>query len=428
MNKNKISASIMLMLLLVSLVPFASAENDNEPYLYIEQVRINGDVANDGDILYVERGDDIRLRVVLQANEEVRNAYMGAYISGYRYAHHEPSMVMAHTPTFNIPEGHKRSFDINLRVPMEIEQKDAKLRLVLFDENSGSVITFNYQLAIYGAGEGTAVNIRNFFISPSSTIEAGRALSFKVQVRNIGNHELDDVTVKVAIPALNIQTFETIDRLRVDETQSFESLLLRIPNDAKAGDYEVIATVEFDRFQSTTQRKMITVTKTEEIQTGVDGVSVVTMPERVEVTASQDFQGSMYPILIENKGASSKTYILSVTGHEGWATVTFEPSSVFVVRGASSQTAYLRIKPLDGVSAGDRMLNIKVQTGDEVKENAVLAHVRVADEAKETTTWDARQILEWALVVLIVVLIVLGLIVVFRKMRKNNDEDEQTYY
>ena len=428
MKTKKISASIMLMLLLVSLVPLASAENNEEPYMYIEQVRINGDVANDGDILYVERGDDLRIRVVLQANDEVRHAYMGAYISGYRYAHYEPSMVMVHTPTFNVPAGHKRSFDLNLKVPMEIEQKDAKFRIILFDENSGSVITYNYQLAIYGSDEKVAVNIRNFFVSPSDTVEAGRALSFKVQVRNFGNYNLDDVTVRVAIPELNIQTFETIDWLRMDETQSFESLLLRIPHDAKAGDYEVIATVNYDRFQVTSQKKMITVTKSDKIEKGVDGVSVVTMPERVEVTASQDFQGSLYPILIENKGASSNTYVLSVTGHEGWATITFEPSSAFVVRGGQSQTAYLRIKANEGVTAGDRMLTIRVQTGDEVREQSVLARVIVAEEAKEEKSWEARQILEWALVVLIIVLIILGLIVVFKKARKNNEDDEQTYY
>ncbi len=429
MKYKKISASIMLMLLVVSLMPMISAEENNEDHMYIEQVRINGDVAHDEDVLYVERGDTINLRVVLQTNEEVRNAYMGAYLSGYRHAHHEPRMVMDHTPTFNIPEGHKRSFDLEVEVPMEIEQKDAKLRLILFDENSASVVTFNYQLAIYGAEEGSAVNIRNFFISPSNTIEAGRAMSFKVQVRNHGNHDLDDVTVRVEVPELNIKTHETIDWLDVDETKSFESLLLRIPQDAKAGNYEVIATVDYDRFQSVSESKTFEVTKTEEIVSGKDGISTITMPERVEVTASQDYQGSMYPILIENKGASSKTYILSVSGHEGWATVTFEPSSAFVVRGGQTQTAYLRIKAQDGVEAGDRMLNVKVQTGEEVKEQSVLAKVVVPEDREEARSWEARQVLEWALVVLIIVLIVLGLIVVFRKMKKNNEEeDDQTYY
>jgi hypothetical protein len=208
MNAKNICASIMAVLLVVTLVPLASA------YLEIEQVRINGDVANDYDDLYVERGDEIKIRVVLQAEEEVRQAYLGAYLSGYRYAHYEPNMVMAHTNTFNIPAGNKRSFDLTLKVPMDMQQKDAKLRLILFDENSGSVITYNYQLSIYGSDERAAVQIRNFFVSPSDTVEAGRALSFKVQVKNYGNYDLDHVTVKVAIPELNIQTFETIDWLK----------------------------------------------------------------------------------------------------------------------------------------------------------------------------------------------------------------------
>ena len=74
------------------------------------------------------------------------------------------------------------------------------------------------------------------------------------------------------------------------------------------------------------------------------------------------------------------------------------------------------------------MLNIKVQTGDEVREQSVLAKVIVAEDVKEEKSWETRQILEWALVVLIIVLIILGLIVVFKKVRKNNEDDEQTYY
>lgn len=431
MKAKTISASIMMMLLVISLVPFTSAQiaDEQEPYLYIEQVRINGDVANDNDDLYVERGDDIQIRVVLQANENVRQAYLGAYLSGYRYAQYEPNLVMAHTNTFNIPEGNKRSFDLTLKVPTDMEQKDAKLRLVLFDENSGSIITYNYQLSIYGADEKAAVQIRNFFLSPSDSVEAGRALSFKVQVKNYGNYDLDHVTVKVAIPELNVQTYETIDWLKRDETQSFESLLLRIPTDAKAGQYEVVATVEFDRFQVTKQSKTVTVTSTETMTKGQDGVSMITMPEAVQVIAhSQNNQGSLYPILIENKGASSKTYVLSVTGHEGWATVTFEPSSVFVVRGGQTQTAYLRINALNAVES-DNILRVKVASGEEMQETTVLASVKVQETKTKETSINAKQILEWALVVLIIVLIILGLIVVFKKMKRNNeDEDDQTYY
>jgi uncharacterized membrane protein len=103
--------------------------------------------------------------------------------------------------------------------------------------------------------------------------------------------------------------------VKKEETQSFESLLLRIPQDAKAQDYEVIATVEYDRFQVTSQKQLVTVTRTESLEKGADGVSVITMPESVQIIAgSQNFQGSLYPILIENKGASSKTYVLSVSG------------------------------------------------------------------------------------------------------------------
>src|SRR5690606_20898163 len=136
--------------------------------------------------------------------------------------------------------GNKRSFDLTVKVPEDMNQKDAKLRIVVADENSPNLITYNYQLSIYGTAESNAIQIRDFLISPSTTVEAGKAMNFRVRVKNVGNYDLDDVTAEVAIPGLGIQTYETIDSLRVDQTMSFEALLLRLPYDAQPGTYDVV--------------------------------------------------------------------------------------------------------------------------------------------------------------------------------------------
>ncbi|PIN81814.1 hypothetical protein COV13_00280, partial [Candidatus Woesearchaeota archaeon CG10_big_fil_rev_8_21_14_0_10_32_9] len=288
---NLMTAILLLVVLVISSVSAVqSAEvqpiNDGldvnatpSAYIAITDVKINSDTAYDGDDLYVERGDVLKVRVTLEAgDQDVTDAYLGAFMSGYRYAYYERDMVTDYTKTFSLPAHEKRSFDLTVTVPVDMEKKDAKLRLVLFDENSASVITYNYQVSIYGTADDSAVQIQDFFVSPSTTIEAGRALSFKVKVKNYGNNDLDDVKVKVAIPALNIQTYETIDTLDKDESQSFEALLLRIPPEAKPGDYEVVATVEFDRFQSVEESTQITIINAEVAQTaGSD--SVIAMPE-----------------------------------------------------------------------------------------------------------------------------------------------------
>jgi len=432
---NLITAILLLVVLVVSPVsavqyeiqPVDDGEGDSNPtpYMTITAVKINSDTAYDGDDLYVERGDVLDIRVTLEAgDQDVNDAYLGAFVSGYRYAYYERDMVTDYTRTFSLPANEKRSFDLTVKVPVDMEKKDSKLRLVLFDENSDSIITYNYQLSIYGTSEDNAVQIQDFFVSPSTTIEAGRALSFKVKVKNYGNNDLDDVKVKVAIPELNIQTYETIDTLDKDETQSFEALLLRIPSDAKPGNYEVVATVEFDRFESVEESTEITVINAGVTQTaGSD--SVITMPESVDVVKGT--QGSVYPVLIENKGTTSKTYVLTVSGVSDWGTVSFEPSSVVVIGAGQSQTVYLRVSANDNAAVGDRVFKVNVKADEVSKETSVVAKLK--DDSVQGT--PLKVILEWALIILIVVLIILGIVLLVNKMRSNKDDeedDEQTYY
>ncbi len=435
---NMLTAILMLIVLVVSPASAFSGYNQVQPvddgelnadngaqYITITEVKINSDEAEDGDNLYVERGDEFDIRVTVQAgNQDVEGAYLGAFVSGYRYAYYERELVTDYTRTFNLPANQKRSFDLKVKVPVDMEKKDAKLRLILFDENSDSVVTFNYQISVYGTAEDDAVQIQDFFVSPSNTIEAGRALSFKVKVKNYGNYDLDDVKVKVAIPELNVQTYETIDNLDKDETQAFEALLLRIPTDAKPGTYDVVATVEFDRFESVSETKQIEVISGQVSQTA-DGDSSVTMPEAVEVVKGT--QGSVYPVLIENKGAASKTYVLTVSGVSEWGSVSFEPSSVVVVGAGQAQTVYLRVKANDNAQAGDKVFKVDVRANDVSKETTVVAKITESQGSGA----PLKAVLEWALIVLIVVLIVLGIVLLVKKMRSNKDDDEddeQTYY
>lgn len=436
MNKKNMIA--VLLALLVIVVPFASAQelkaeevidvtNDNQ-YLEISSVRINGDYAEDGDILQVKRGETLDIRVTVKAGQnDVRNAEIQAFIAGYRYSKYERELVSDFEGPFNLPAGNKRSHELSLKIPFDMEQKDAKLRIVVSDENSPYLIVYNYQLNIEGADESNAVTIRDFLISPSSEIEAGRALSFKVRVKNIGMSNLDDVKVTVAIPELNIQTHETIDELEGEETQSFEALLLRIPSDAKAGTYDVVATVEFDKYERVRMTKTITVTGAQTTPTTTK--TTVTMPESVEVVKGTT--GAVYPILLQNHDSVAKTYVISVSGVSNWATSSFEPSSVVIVNGGESKTVYLKLSAKDDAEAGDKVFRVTIQSGSDVSETSAVASIKDDSTQKTTTELNLRAVLEWSLIILIVVLIILGLVLVFTRMRKSgkdDDEETQTYY
>ncbi len=420
MNKTKFVSAILMVLMLVAM-PAVMAQD----FLTIDVVRINGDRAEDGDVLYVERGDDMRVRVTVEAgSDDVRNAQIQGQISGYRYAQYERDMVTDYSRTFNLPAGQKRSFDLDLKVPTYMDMKDVKLRIIVSDENSPDLVTYTYQLSVHGIAEDRALDITDFHISPSTTIEAGRAISTTLRVKNLGDHRLDDVTARVSIPELGISAFETIDDIRADESVSFEALVMRIPPNAAAGEYNVVAEIDFDRFHRVRETKRLIISAPDEPEEP-EVRTEITVPDSIQLEPGRS---SIYPILIENKGTKAQNYVLSASGVREWGRSNFDPASVVVIRGGESQTVYLHLTPDADAEAGDHVFRVKVETAEETREFSAVANIK-EDRVDRV---DLRTVLEWALVILVIVLIILGLVLVFTRLRKggkgDSDEETQTYY
>ncbi len=412
---------VMALALVVLTLPAVSADS---PDLDITEVRVNGDeITNDTD-LFVERGDELDTRVRLEANEDVSDAQVEVFISGYRYAHYEREMVNDYTRTFNLDEGRTRSFDLGVTVPTHIEREGAQLRIIVSDRNSGEVVSENYQLSIYGVAPENAVEINDYRISPSRDIEPGRALSHTLRVKNLGETDLDDVTATVSIPGLGVEDHETIDSLNADETETFEALLTRIPSDAEPGQYNVNVEVDFDRYESVQASDTITVKEVEEEEP--EERTQITVPNAVNLKAGGGDR--IVPILIENKGTNSKSYTLSTSDVSEWGKTSFEPSSAVVVEGESSKTVNMKVSANEDAEAGDQVFRVDVSSTDTTKTAEVVASI----EAEEETETNVREILEWALVALIVLLIILGIVLLATKLRGNKEEPEedetQTYY
>lgn len=414
------------------LVPPVAAQDAD--YIDFDEIEINGDTAEEGDILRVERGEDLEIRASVEANDtfDVEDAQIEAYIAGYRYIDEdeERAKVTAYTDTFNLPSGNTRSFDLDLEIPQDIDQKDAKIRMVVSDANSGDIKLLNYQLNIEGADEENAVDIRDFVISPRTSIEAGRAASFNVRVQNYGDRDLDDASLRVRIPELDLETFESINELDEDETQAFESLLLRIPQGTEPGDYTVEATVEYDRFESTTVTDTVTVEAPADAEEDRPALQTqVTAPDQVDINAGG--QTSVFPVLIENQGTQSQTYTLGARGVNTWGTATFDPGNVVIVEPGQSRTVYLQLTA-DQNTTGDKTFTVNIDADGDTNSFTAVANVNAAQQPQTNGQTTVRTVLEWALVALIVVLIVLGLVLLFRQGGDgdghNDDEDEPDYY
>ena len=428
MKLRKFAITLMVLFVMLPVATFASNHtNDTNQYLSFDTVRIDGEPTEDGDILYVERGDTLDIRVTVEAgDEEVRQAQMQAMIAGYRYQQYERNLVTDFTETFNLPAQNRRTFSMEVEIPRDIEKKDAKLRILAADENSANVLQRNHQLNIEGTAEEDAVRIRNFEISPTTNLAPGQALSFTTRVSNDGNYDLDDVTARVSIPGLGISDFETVDRLDTEETRTFESMFLRMPQDAEPGQYNVQLDVEFDRFHTVSQTKTITIEEVEEDETP-EQTSTFTVPDSIDLEAGGS--SALLPVLVENQGPQSQNYMMSVEGVTNWGSASFEPSSALAVGSNKDKTGYVRLQA-DEDASGEQVFTLRIEHGEQTEELTVVANVQ--EGQTDDSSFDLRTVLEWSLLVLVVLLILLGLVLLFTRMggrREDEGEEEaQTYY
>mgnify|MGYP006292295347 CR=1 FL=1 len=417
---------LMAVMLLTSLMAIGAVGAQKVP-LNVDWVKVNGDKF-DGTQEF-ERGEELDIRVSVEALADVEDAQIEAYISGYEYGDYERELVSDTSDTFELRNGSHDRLEMSLKVPMKIETEDTKLRILVSNRNDES-FEKTYQLNLVGVDESDALQIKDFTVSPSSSVEAGRAVSFKVRAKNYGGDDLDDAYVKVSIPELGIADDEMLDEIEVDETETFEELLLRIPKCTEPGTYTAEATLEFDEYERTTATMDITVLEGGVCETDEEEPeekTVITVPESQEVVMGTS--GGVYPVMIKNQGGSAKTYTLTASGAGSWGKVRFDPSSVVVVQPDSVKTVYMYVSAKEGAQAGTQTFQLDVESDSGSKQ--VMLSANLKEDGSKQQYDGLRRGLEIGLIVLVIVLIILGLIIGFNKLKGNRhdeDEESQTYY
>jgi len=429
----KVKTTMVVMVVLIAAIMASAFASAAVVPLEVSYVEINGDKYYDDNVAIAdkfERGEELDITVKVVALADVENAQVEAYISGYRYSQYERSLVSDVSKTFDLEANTSDKLHFKLQIPLKMDKKDTKLRIRVSNENDESFEKV-YQLRIRGVDESNAIQIKDFTVSPSNVVEAGRPLSFKVKVKNYGDDDLDDVSVRVSIPALGIWDDETLDEIRADEAETFEELLLRIPKCAEPGTYEAVATVKFDEYEETSESMVITVLEggvCEAVAAEKPQVrTVVTVPESQEVMIGTS--GAVYPIMISNLGSEARTYAITVSGVDAWGTVRLDPAAVVVVQPESVKTVYMYVAAKEDAQPGAQVFKVTIDSGEESKQIPLTANIV---EAKETASYDGlRRGLEVGLIILVIILILLGLIIGFNKLRGprgGEEEETQTYY
>ncbi len=436
MNGWKTFSAMILTLFVLALVPSTFAALSDS--LDITWVKIDGDevslVPADGefshsDNLVMERGQEFDVKVKVHANTEIDNLEISAQISGDKYSNKRWDMTYDFEGGIDLKEGDSDTIELSLKIPEDMEKDDNdyyKLRVSVRDADSFSYEN-TYQIRIEGIDSESAIRIDDFSFSPQEVV-AGRAFTGLVRVENLGDDTIDDLKVTVSVPALNIQDTQYLDsddEIESDEFQTFEELLLRVPMDAKPGTYEVLVTVEFDKYYEATAKGTVKIVE-EKTASAQEDKSIITVTPSQEIAAGTS---AIFPILIENTGKSSKTYTVVVTGLADWATYKIEPSSVAVVNSESKETVLLTVTAKEDAPTGDKSFVISIDTPQGSFQKAVTA--TITEPANRRTDWGKVQDgLTIGLIILVIILIILGLIIGFSKLRGSSEKEEetQTYY
>lgn len=419
--KNTISVLLTIFLVSVLAVGMVSALPD------VEYIKINGDEFISGDQLEVERGDELDIRVKLNASDNETDIEIRAEVLGYEYSDHEPIFARVHT--FDLDYGDTTYKDLTISLPDKMDKDYYDLRVTV-GTRTGESDEYTFRLHLKGIKH--SLTIKDVIFSPEPSVESGRALLTTVRVKNIGEKDEESIKVKVTIPELGLSASDYFDEIEDGESETSEELYMRIPECVKAKDYTVKITVEYDEgYETISTEKMITVTGDVcAAEEPVEKKTVITVgPETQKVAQGASV---IYPLTISNAGNTARTYVVSIDGAESWSTVEVTPSNLVVLNAGESKAVYVSITPDDDATAGEHMFVLSVKSGDTILKQVTLKADVTAE--KSSGALSIKRGLEIGVIILVVLLVILGLIIGFNKLRETGDEESEepdkgeTYY
>lgn len=418
----KILSIVLALLISLTMLNCVSAATSTD--YEIKEVEIDG-LSATSDVAYIERGSTLDVDAVLKANNSVEDIKVKAWIdSDYEYDEIEDLVG-----PFDLESGYARAVHLKLAIPEDMDASETYTLYVRASNGDGYEYEVSYPVGIEEVRHN--LKVQDVIFRPSSTVAPGEYLRTVVRVENMGAKKEEDIKVTVKIPELGISQRDYVDELVAfeddeddeEDSQSSNEIMLQIPENAKAGDYEVIVDVEYSRGHEIASKKAI-IHVSGETQENVEAII------SIDSTSKQIAQGSevAYKLMFANLGENVEVYSASVAGAELWANTRVDPAFVTVQAGQTGELfVYLQSK--DNAELGNKMFTVKINSGaNTVKE------VTLNAEVTETgSNWGSvKNVLEIAFAVLVVLLIIMGLAIAFKRNNKSSDleesDSEQTYY
>jgi len=416
MKQFKIISTILLFF--ISIVAVTAADYQ------IGQVSVDDvNILQNGNAVFMERGQIAAVEVWLSGvnnsgSSSVDNVRVRAWIGGYEYGD-----LTATSEIFEVEPGVDYKKVLNLDIPEDIDaSKTYTLHVEVFDDVDS--VENVYNMRVQEARH--SIQIQDVLFTPNDlTVEAGKNLFATIRIKNIGDKKEEDIKVKLSVSQLGLSTRTYVDELiahEVDNTNEEDSassneLYLRIPENTKAGNYDVVVQVEFNNGHSVTEQSFVL-----NVLGAVPKIEPTAMVT-IDTSTRQIAQGSssIYKLSFANLEDKQKSYTLEVSGAESWATVSSDPA-VINVNPDSTSDAYVYLAVNKDAAPGLHMLTIKIKSGDEVVKEVNLG----ADVAleKKTSAWDViKKAILVIFIILLVILIIIGMIMGIRKFRKDEVEE-----
>lgn len=419
MNKKIFALCLVLLVGLIAFSGLASAQS-----VVVSKVEVDDlDVTTSTSRLDVERGDTIEVSVWFLANATSKDWSLDAEVTNYEYGN-----VESQTDLFDIEAGNTYRKSVTLTIPNDITSSQTH-DLVIDLENDNERVSFRYTLNVDERRHD--LNIFDVILQPK-TVTAGQPVSVQVLVENMGDKKEQDFKGTIRIPELGIIAQSYGDDLvtgaqeaaeRLDEGEEDSRVLdfvLRIPEDAKTGNYNVEIVIEYNRgYDVVKSTDQIFVQGREQAKMADTVINVDSTSKEINSKTE-----TAYKIQFANIGTDKGIYSLSVQGADLFADTRIEPSFVTVMPdGTAEATVYLKAK--DSAKAGNYNFIVRVNSGKDIAQELSL-QARVAGTSGSVT--GLKQAVMILGIVLVIVLIVLILVLVFKKLgegRAPKDGSEQ---
>ncbi len=372
------------------------------------RTEFNGVVLTHSTDVVANVDETVPLRVTFNALEDADDVRINVRMEGFRHD------VFESSERFNILAGKTYTRLLHLDLPDFIRDRTKDVTLYVEVVSAVDRTEHTYKITL----QRHSYDLSVLTVDYSSHVSAGEVVPVSVVVKNTGFTRLDDIYVVAMIPELGISSRGYAGDLVAvedyigyhDEKDAVNKVVyLRIPDNARAGVYDLVVNVhDFRRDSMTETVRPISVEKVETLR-------VVQTMKSKEIEAGRTAE---YEFVVINTGSNTEVFDIGVvsTGN-----MQISAPSVVVVGPGQSQTVSVSATAPSDAKEGTRTFTISVN-GEHM---TFTAHVTEDDVL--TTVSPPIVALTVVLVIIFVVLLAVLIILLSRK-ESRTEEVETSYY